>query len=313
MTWDDEGGKVSADSLNYHHLLYFWTVAREGSIAAACEKLHVAQPTISGQLKKLEQRVGGRLYHRVGRDLVLTELGQTVYKYADEIFTLGQELSETLEGRPSGRPTRLRVGVPEVLPKLIVFRLLQPTLTLPEPVQLICHEGSQQRLLTMLAANELDVLLSDSPAGSFIRVKAFNHRLGQSGVGLYGTRRLHKRYGQNFPEAFVDAPLLLPGVGTALRRSVEQWLHDSELSVKVVGEFDDTALMKVFAKADVGLVPAPIAVEDDIRRQFDLHRLCVLPGATEHFYAITVERKLRHPAVVAISQAAREELFAEGD
>jgi len=157
---------VAADWINYHHLLYFWTVAREGSITAACDKLHLAQPTISGQLKKLEQQIGGKLYERIGRELVLSELGQTVYKYADEIFTVGQELADVLKGRPTGRPVRLHVGVPEVLPKLIVFRLLQPTMTLPEPIQLVCHEGPQEHLLTMLASHELDVVFSDSPCGS---------------------------------------------------------------------------------------------------------------------------------------------------
>lgn len=304
---------MSADSLNYHHLLYFWTVAREGSITAACTKLHLAQPTISGQLKKLEQRIGGKLYERVGRELVLTDLGQTVYRYADEIFSIGQELSDALKGRPTGRPVKLHVGVPEVLPKLIVFRLLQPALSLPEPVQLVCREGSQDQLLTMLAAHELDVVFSDSPAGSFVRVRAFNHPLGECGVGIFCTRQLRKQYGRRFPESCGGAPFLMPGSGTALRRSVEQWLFETGVPVQVVGEFDDTALMKVFAEANLGLIPAPLAVEDEIRKQFDLHLIGTIPKAKEQFYAITVERKLRHPAVVAISEMAREELFRTDD
>jgi LysR family transcriptional activator of nhaA len=297
--------------LNYHHLLYFWTVAREGSITAACGKLHLAQPTISGQLKKLETRIGGKLYERVGRELVLTELGRMVYGYADEIFSIGQELSDAIEGRPTGRPVEFHVGVPEVLPKLIVFRLLQPALSLPEPVQLICREGAQEQLLTMLAAHELDVVFSDSPAGSFVRVRAFNHPLGECGVGIFGTKQLRKQYARSFPQSCADAPFLMPGSGTALRRSVEQWLFETEIPVRVIGEFDDTALMKVFAEANIGLVPAPLAIEDDIRQQFDLHLIGVIPKTKEQFYAITVERKLRHPAVVAISNAAREELFRD--
>lgn len=300
---------MSADSLNYHHLLYFWTVAREGSITAACRKLHLAQPTISGQLKKLEARIGGKLYERVGRKLVLTELGQTVYRYADEIFSIGEELSDAIRGRPTGRPVQLHVGVPDVLPKLIVFRLLQSVLSLPEPVQLICHEAAQEQLLTMLAAHELDVVFSDSPAGSFVRVRAFNHPLGECGVGIFGTKQLRRQYGRSFPRSCGDAPFLLPGQGTTLRRSVEQWLYETGIHVRVIAEFDDTALMKVFAEAHIGLVPAPLAIKDDIRQQFDLHLIGVVPKATEQFYAITVERKLRHPAVVAISDAAREELF----
>lgn len=199
--------------------------------------------------------------------------------------------------------------MPEVLPKLIVFRLLQPALSLPEPVQLVCREGALDQLLTLLAAHELDVVLSDSPAGSFVRVRAFNHPLGECGVGIFGTQQLLKRYGRSFPQSCAEAPFLMPGSGTALRRSVDQWLYETGIPVRVIGEFDDTALMKVFAEADIGLVPAPLAIEDDLGQQFDLHLVGVIPKAKEQFYAITVERKLRHPAVVAISDAAREELF----
>lgn len=300
---------MAADWINYHHLLYFWTVAREGSITAACDKLHLAQPTISGQLKKLERQVGGKLYERNGRNLELTELGQTVYKYADEIFTVGEELADVLRGVPTGRPVRLHVGVPEVLPKLIVFRLLQPVMMLPDPIQLVCHEGSQEHLLTRLAAHELDVVLSDAPTNSAVRVKVYNHGLGECGVGLFGTKALLKKFGKDAPTSLAKAPFLLPALGTALRRSIDQWLWDTELPIQVVGEFDDTALMKVFAESGAGFVPAPLAVEDDLREQFALHRVYRIPKAKEQFYAITVERKLRHPAVVAISEVAKRDLF----
>ncbi len=305
--------RVSADWVNYHHLLYFWAVAREGSIAAACEKLHLAQPTISGQLRKLERQVGGKLYDRVGRELVLTDLGQTVYKYADEIFSVGQELEEVLKGRTTGRPVRLHVGVPQVLPKLIAYRLLEPALRLPEPVQLVCREGSQEELLTMLARHELDVVFSDAPAGGFVRVRAFNHPLGECGIGIFGTQRLLEQFGQGPPDSLMNAPFLMPALGTALRQSVDHWLLQAGLAIQLVGEFDDTALMKVFAEANVGFVPAPIAIEREIRDQFALHLVCLVPDAKEQFYAITVERKLRHPAVVAISEAARQELFGESE
>lgn len=304
---------MAADWINYHHLLYFWTVVREGSITGACDQLHLAQPTISGQLKKLERQIGGKLYEWIGRELVLTELGQTVYKYADEIFTVGQELADVLKGRPTGRPARLHVGVPEVLPKLIVFRLLQPTMTLPEPIHLVCHEGPQEQLLTMLASHELDVVFSDSPSGSAVRVKVYNHSLGECGIGLFGTQDLVKQHASNVPESLAEAPFLLPATGTALRRSIDQWLLEIELPIHVVGEFDDTALMKVFAESGAGFVPAPLAVEDDICAQFELHRACIIPKAREQFYAITVERKLRHPAVVAISEIARQELFGKSN
>lgn len=304
---------MPADSINYHHLLYFWMVAREGSISAACEKLHLAQPTISGQLKKFEQRIGGKLYERSGRELVLTQLGQTVFKYADEIFTAGQELAEVLRGRSSGRPERLHVGIPEVLPKLIVFRLLQPALKLPQPFHLVCREGTQEQLLTMLASHELDVVFSDSPSNSAIRVRVYHHSLGECRIGLFGTAKLVETYGSNPPESFSNAPFLLPARGTALRRSVDQWLLENDLGIHVVGEFDDPALMKVFAESGAGFVPAPLAVEQDIRLQFDLQRACIIPKAKEQFFAITGERKLKHPAVVAISESARRELFKDDE
>ncbi|CAK9015270.1 Transcriptional activator protein NhaR (Na(+)/H(+) antiporter regulatory protein), partial [Durusdinium trenchii] len=239
---------VAADWLNYHHLLYFWTVAREGSISAACEQLHLAQPTISGQLRKLEQRVGGKLYRRIDRKLVLTELGQTVFKYADEMFTIGQELSEVLQGQPTGRPLKLNVGVPEVLPKLIAYRLLEPALQMADSVQLVCHEAPQSQLLARLASHELDVVFSDAPAGSFTHIRAFNPMLGECGVGVFGTSKLLKQFAHSPPHSLYDAPFLLPASGTALRRSLDQWLLQTDVPVRVVAEFDDTALMKVFAE-----------------------------------------------------------------
>lgn len=302
---------MATDWLNYHHLLYFWTVAREGSISAASRKLHLAQPTISGQLKKLEQRSGGALFERVGRSMVLTDLGHTVYKYADEIFSIGHELAEFLKGRPGHRAPRLRVGIPEVLPKLIAFRLLQPVLSLPAPLQLDCQEGTQDQLLAKLAANELDVVFSDSPATGRLRVRVYNHALGECGVGLFATRRLMRRFSGPLPGSLTGAPFLLPSPGTSLRRSFDQWHLNSELTLQVVGEFDDTALMKVFAEADLGFVPSPLAIEADIEQQFSLHRILTLPDTKESFYAITADRKLRHPAIVAISEFARASFFVQ--
>lgn len=300
---------MATDWLNYHHLLYFWTVAREGSIAAASRKLHLAQPTISGQLKKLERRSGGALFDRVGRSLVLTDLGHTVYKYAEEIFSLGHELADVLAGRPGRRTPRLRVGIPEVLPKLIAFRLLLPVLSLAGPLQLDCQEGSQDQLLAKLAANELDVVFSDAPATGRLRVRVYNHALGECGVGLFATKRLTRRLSGQLPGSLNGAPFLLPSPGTSLRRSFDQWHADSELTFQVIGEFDDTALMKVFAEADLGFVPSPLAIEADLEQRFSLHRILTLPNSKESFFAITADRKLRHPAIVAISESARENLF----
>ena len=187
------------DWLNYHHLLYFWTVAREGSITRACDQLHLAQPTISGQLKKLEQAFGEKLFERVGRELSLTETGQLVYKYADEIFSIGRELVEAVKGRPTGRPLRLRVGVPDYLPKLIVYRLLEPAIQMEDKVQIVCSEDKPDQLLASLALHDLDVVLSDSPAGSLVRVKAFNHSLGECGVSFFAAPALQKQLKKSIP------------------------------------------------------------------------------------------------------------------
>lgn len=297
------------DWLNYHHLQYFWNVVREGSISAACRTLNVSQPTISAQLRALEKRVGGKLYQSQGRRIVPTDLGQTVYSYADEIFSIGNELIDVINGRTTSGLTRLTVGVPDVLPKLLSYRLLRPLFDRADEFQLVIREGSLKYLLTLLASHELDVVFSDTPAGTLVSVKAFNHHLGESQVAVYGTKKLIRKYGSELPDSLADAPLLIPREGTTLRRSLDQWLGQLPELPRVVGEFDDTALMKVFAEADLGFIAAPVAIEDDLRDRFRLHRLCEIAGAKEDCYAITVERKLRHPAIAAISDIARQQLF----
>ncbi len=300
---------MSADWMNYHHLLYFWTMAKEGSIKAACEQLGLAQPTISTQLKQLERRVGEKLYERVGRNLVLTDVGQVVFRYADEIFSLGEELVDALQERPSGRPQKLHVGIPEVLPKLVAFRLLQPVLRFDEDVRLVCKEGPLDQLLADLALHRLDVVFSDAPSGSFAKVKTYNHELGRCGIGIFGVHALCKKYAPGLPKSLVDAPFMLPARGTELRRSVDAWLHQIEVRPRVLGEIDDTALLKVFAEAGIAFVPGPLAIRKEIEQQFGLELLLEVPGAEEKFYAITVERKLKHPAVVALPESARTTLF----
>lgn len=302
---------MSADWLNYHHLLYFWTVAREGSITKACEKLMLAQPTISGQLRKLEESLGGKLFDRVGRDLVLTELGRMTYKYADEIFTIGQELVDAVKGRPTGRPIRLAVGIPGVLPKLIVYKMLKPVLELPEQIHLVCRQAAQEELLTMLAAHELDVVFSDLPAGALVRVKAFNHALGRSPVAIFGTREMAERFGQNFPSGLSEAPWLLPSDSTTLRRTIDRWAYETGMNLRVLGEFDDTALMKVFAEAGRGVVALPSAIAPELEQQNGLVQLGLIPGATEDFFAISVEKKISHPGVALISEYARTQVFSD--
>ena len=298
------------DWLNYHHLLYFWTVAKEGSISRAAEKLHLAQPTVSGQLRKLEESLGRKLYDRVGRGLVLTDSGRTVFRYADEIFSIGEELREALKGRPTDRPLHLTVGVPDSLPKLIAYRLIEPAFRLDEKVHVECREGKLQDLLGELATHSLDVVLSDMQAASLVSVRAFNHFLGESHTTFYAAPGLARRLSSKpFPQSLDSAPMLLPTGTAALRRSIDHWFVSNEIRPEVVGDFEDTALMKVFAQAEHGVIPAPTAVQEEVCYQYGLEVLGTVDEIVERFYAITVERRIKHPAVVALSDAARSELF----
>lgn len=295
--------------LNYHHLLYFWTVAREGTVARASKQLGLAQPTISGQLQTLEQALGEKLFVRSGRHLVLTEMGQTVYKYADEIFSLGRELQETLKGRPASRPLRLTVGIADFVPKLVVYRLLQPALALAEPIQLVCREGKPERLLAELAVHSLDVVVADTPVAPTVKIRAFSHLLGECGVTFFGAEAMAKRYWKDFPNSLDGAPLLMPAETSALRRALDDWFYEHQIRPIVVGEFDDSSLLKVFGQEGVGLFPVPSVIARDVTRQHDVVEIGQLESVRARFYAISVERRLRHPALVAISAGAREGLF----
>ena len=299
------------DWLNYHHLLYFWVVAREGSIVKACDQLQLAQPTISSQLQKLEKALGAKLFDRTGRKLVLTDTGRTVFQYADEIFSLGKEMTDAVKGRPSGRPLKLTVGAPEVIPKLIVHRMLLPALDLEEPVQLICREGKLEQLLPQLAAHELDVVLSDTPIGSLSSIRAFNHRLGECPMTIFGSSSLTKRFNRGFPESLEGAPMLLPAGNTTLRRAIDQWFDARDIRPMIIAEFEDSALLKVFGKSGIGVFPGPAAIEEEIVRQYSVKVIGRLDEVREQYFAISVERRLKHPAVVAITEAARSQLFAE--
>lgn len=296
--------------LNYHHLLYFWTVAREGSITRATQKLHLTQPTISAQIKTLEDSLGERLFVRQGRRLVLTEVGQVVYRYAEEIFGLGRELQDVLAGRPTGRPTRLHVGIAEQVPKLMAHELLAPVLKLAEPPQLICREDKLERLFGDLAAHNLDVVISDTPLSHQAKGKAFNHLLGETGVTIFGAPALAEQYRRGFPGSLDGAPFILPVEGTTLRRTLDAWFERERVAPRVMGEFSDSALLKAFGQGGMGLFAGPSAIAGEIRRQFEVKGLGELGGLRESFYAVTVERRLRHPAVIAISEAARHRIFA---
>jgi LysR family transcriptional activator of nhaA len=295
--------------LNYHHLLYFYTVAREGSLTRASEVLRLAQPTLSGQIRKLEESLDEKLFVRKGRHLVPTEVGQMVFGYAEEIFSLGKEMMDALRGLPTSRPARLLVGIADVVPKLLCHRLLQTALGLDEPVQLVLHEGKTEDLLKALGVQEYDMVLTDAPLGPQVRVKAFNHLLGGCGVGFFGEPSLARRYRKGFPRSLDGAPMLLPTSNTVLRHSLDRWFESLEVRPAVVAEIEDSALMKVFGQRGTGLVAAPVAVAEEIRKVHGMHLTGRTEEVREQFYAITVDRRITHPAVAAITKAAREGLL----
>ncbi len=295
--------------LNYHHLLYFWMVARSGGVAPAAQRLRLAQPTVSAQVRQLERRLGIRLFEKAGRRLALTEAGRQTLRYADEIFTLGRELLDSLSGRPARGAVRLVVGVADALPKLIAHRLIAPALELPEAIQLVCVEASPNDLLARLSLNELDVVLSDAPIDPHIRVRAFNHLLGECGVSFFAPPELARRLPRRFPACLDGAPLLLPTRDAVLRRDVERWFESVGVRPRICGEFQDSALLKVFGQTGLGVFAAPRVIEGDVRRAHGCRVLGRTDAVREQFYAISIERKLRHPAVVAITNAARQSLF----
>jgi LysR family transcriptional activator of nhaA len=296
--------------LNYHHLLYFYTVAREGSVTRAARQLRLAQPTLSGQIRKLEHVLDEKLFERQGRSLVLTEMGQVVYRYADEIFSLGRELMDTLRGRPSSRPARLLVGISDAVPKLVCHRLLETALAMPEPVQLVLREGKSDDLLAALSVQAFDLVITDAPVAPHLKVRAFNHLLGESGIGFFASPALARAHRRGFPKSLDGAPVVLPTENTALRRSLDEWFERNDLRPRVVAEVEDTALLKVFGQHGAGLFPAPEILAAEVRRQYRVQPVGEARGVKERFYGISVERRIKHPAVAAITAAARRELFA---
>ena len=296
--------------VNYHHLLYFWVVAREGGLVPAGRVLRLSHPTLSAQIHALEDHLGEKLFSKVGRKLALTEVGRVVFRYADEIFTLGREMVDTVKGRATGQPLRLDVGVVDVVPKLVVRRLLQPALSLPEPVKLICYEDSYEKLLADLALHTLDVVIADSPVPSGSSVRAFNHLLGECGVTFFGAQSLVSSFKRGFPHSLDGAPMVLPLENTFLRRALNQWFDRQSIKPRVVAEFEDSALLKVFGADGVGIFAAPSVVQEEVCRQYGVSVVGKTEEVKERFYAVSVERRLKHPAVVAISDVAHQELFA---
>jgi LysR family transcriptional activator of nhaA len=303
--------EIPMEWLNYHHLHYFWTVVRAGSIRKAADELRVSPPAISTQLKVFEDQLGEKLLTRSGRRLVLTEVGRTVFSFAEDIFALGRELMDVVKNRPVGRPIRVDVGVSDVLPKLIAHWLIEPALHLREAVHIVCREATLDQLLVRLAAHEFDVILADSPADPTLKIRAFNHLLGDCGVTFVGKIDVVSRLQHRFPANLNGAPMLLPTDNTSFRRSLESWFQSREIRPVVVGEFEDYALLRAFGNAGAGVFPVPSLFERQLRQEDKVRRIGSTEDVRTRFYAISGERKLAHPAVVAICNSARRQLLRQ--
>ena len=296
--------------LNYNHLLYFWTVAREGSIVRASEVLHLTPQTISGQLKLLEEAIGESLFQRVGRGLVLTDTGRTVEQYAEEIFSLGAELAQRMTSKEPGSPVTLNVGIVNSIAKLIAYRVIEPALSLDEQLRIVCCEGDLDNLLGDLAVHKLDLVLSDRSIPTGLNVRAYNHTLGQSGVSFFAPRRTAHRLINKYPDCLDGCSLLAPAANTPLRRSLDEYFERVGVSPRIVAEFDDSALLKAFGEAGAGVFPAPTAIASHVEHMYHARSIGRIEGVTETYYAISPERKLKHPAVVRITETARTALFS---
>jgi LysR family transcriptional activator of nhaA len=297
------------DWLNYHHLFYFWTIVREGGVSAASRKLRLSQPTVSGQLKELEQKLDVQLFHRRGSRLVLTDTGNHVYRYANEIFALGRELQESLAGRAEARGSRLVVGIADVIPKLIAHRLLEPAMRSDERLRVTCYEDRHEKLLADLALYELDVVLSDTPVGPQSPIRAHSHLLGESGVSLFAKSKLAARLRRSFPRSLDGAPVLLPIEQTTLRRALVGWFEEHDVRPQIRAEFQDSALQMVMGQGGEGVFAAPTVIEQQVMVEHHVSVVARLDGVRERFYATTVERKIGNPAVRALMESARSELF----
>ena len=296
--------------LNYSHLQYFWAVAHEGSVVKAAERLHITPQTISGQIRLLEETVGQPLFNRVGRRLVLSEMGHVVLEYADEIFSIGAELSQVVREQRSAGPAKLSVGIVNSIPKLIAERIVAPALIDEDAVRIRCQEASLEQLLGELSVHKLDIVLSDQPMPQGLSLRAFNHRLGESGLAFFSQRRKAKRYQKTFPQSLNGAPMLLPSPHSALRRQLDEWFDDNSIIPHIVGEIDDSALLKAFGEAGYGVFAGPSVIDKEICKMYSMAVIGRTDAITEQFFAISPERRIKHPSVVRIIEAARTQLFA---
>ncbi len=297
--------------LNYHHLLYFWAVARHGSIVRASAELRLAEPTISGQIRRLESVLGEKLFDRVGRTLVLTEAGRTTFRYADEIFALGKDLLSTLKGRPTNRPLVLTVGVAGVFPRPLVLKLLEPAFHLDAPLRLMCHENrTVEDFLGDLVGQELDLVLADRPLGPGSKAHAFNHLLGECTTSILAKGPLATAARRDFPRTLETVPCLLPSRHASLRRELDSWFDAEHLRPNIAAEFDDSGLMYAFAEEGKGVFPVPTVFEEVLRRKYQAKVVGRVSAVKHQFFAISVERRIKHPAVMAIVEGARNDVFA---
>jgi LysR family transcriptional activator of nhaA len=296
-------------TLNYKHLRYFWTVAKAGSIARAAQQLQRTPQSISGQIQDLESALGTELFRRAGRGLELTDVGRHALLYADRIFTLGDELLDDLRERPARRALEFKVGVAEGMPKAMVYRMIEPALQLAEDVRLICREGRLPFLLADLAVHRFDMVIADRPMPGNLNVRGFSHLLGECGLTFFGSPQLLDTLPGRFPALLDQAPFLLPGEDAAVRPRLLRWFDEQDIRPRIVGEFDDSALMNSFGQTGTGLFVAPTATAAYLCKQYRVRAIGHAPAVKEQFYAITTDQRLEHPAVVALSRAAREDIF----
>ncbi len=296
--------------MNFKHLGYFWQVAKAGGVARASEQVHLTPQTLSGQIGLLETQLGTPLFAKKGRNLELTDAGRVAFGYAQEIFDLGSELEESLRNYPArGRLIEFRVGVADAVPKSIAYRLIEPATRLTDPVRIVCREWKLDSLLTELAAHRLDLVIAGAPIPAAARVRAYNHRLGDSGVSFFASPELRKTLKRAFPACLNGAPMLVPGDDTAVSTRLLRWLDAKSLRPRVVGEFDDTALMKAFGQHGSGVFIGPTVLESEIKTQYGVETLGRTREIFEEFFAISMERRATHPCVVAIHESARDGLF----
>lgn len=295
--------------LNYQHLFYFWVVAHEQSVTRASKKLSLAPSTVSSQIRTLEEHLGVVLFDRGNRSMTLTDMGERVYAYAKDIFSMGQEMLDMVHGHLSDRPLKLRIGLSDSIPKLVALKLIEPALALPQPIQLVCREDHSAQLLAELATHRLDVILQDSPVSASSPIRAFNHLLGESAIMWFGTPDLVRDYGSTGVEGLKSAPFLLPPSHTTLRESIDEWLDLHEIRPHIIGEFEDSALMKTFGQRGVGLFPGPALIKQEIEDQYQVQGIMELEGVIERFYAVSLEQRLEHPGVEVLANTARAKLF----